>query len=81
MGVFGTAVWCAAANADDCLNYAQYLRWLGSVSTAHFAHAVAVSGNYAYVPVRLSGGPTRPTCSWSEKIQRTWRSWSACWES
>ena len=46
---------CASVNAN-CIDYGDYLHWLGSVQTpASIADGVTVSGNYAYVTVDLSG--------------------------
>src|SRR5262249_16895862 len=44
-----------AAASQDCIEYADYLHWVGSVATPGYAQSVALSGRYAYVAARFSG--------------------------
>jgi len=43
------SVWVPSASAQDCLDYGDYLHWVGAVDTPGYARGVAVAGNYAYV--------------------------------
>jgi hypothetical protein len=40
---------------SECINYRDYLHWVGSVDTPDVAHGVAVVGVHAYVADRASG--------------------------
>jgi hypothetical protein len=42
-------LFCVGSVSADCINYADYLHWVGSADTPGTAYGVAVSGTYAYV--------------------------------
>ena len=43
------------AASQDCIDYGDYLRWVGGVDTPNDAYTVAVAGSYAYVADNYSG--------------------------
>jgi len=45
----------SALHSQDCIDYADYLHWIGGVDTPGSAYGVAVSGGYAYVADQHSG--------------------------
>jgi hypothetical protein len=50
------AAWLyAGVAAGDCIDYEDYLHWVGSVDTPGDAYDVAVSGSYAYIADNSSG--------------------------
>ena len=50
------SIWVPTASAQDCLDYGDYLHWVGAVDTpGDYAWGVAVAGNYAYVSSWGSG--------------------------
>lgn len=56
--VLATAMGCvcvAGAVSADCIDYGDYLHWVGGVDTPGNAAGVAVSGSYAYVADYTSG--------------------------
>jgi len=44
------------AASQDCIDYEDYLHWVGGVDTPTDAYGVAVAGNYAYVAAGEFGG-------------------------
>ena len=49
------SIWVPSASAQDCLNYGDYLHWVGGVDTPGDTKGVAVAGNYVYVADGSSG--------------------------
>lgn len=45
----------STASAQVCLDYGDYLHWVGKVDTPSPAFGVAVTGNYAYVVDEVGG--------------------------
>ena len=45
----------AVAYAQECIDYADFLHWAGSVDTPGEARGVAVAGNHAYIARGSSG--------------------------
>ena len=46
---------CAQAARSQCIDYGEYLHWIGGAGTPGAAFGVAVSGGYAYVASWDSG--------------------------
>jgi hypothetical protein len=54
IALLGSLVLCGFAGAD-CIDYGDYLHWVGSVDTPDDARGVAVSGAHAYIADESSG--------------------------
>ena len=50
------AVMLAGSAAADCIDYRDYLHWVGSVDTPGEAYGVDVSGDYAFIADNRVGG-------------------------
>jgi len=52
IGLFAAGVACVCVVGlahSECIDYEDYLRWVGGVDTPGYAHDVVIAGNYAYV--------------------------------
>ena len=58
LGLGLLALCAAGATAQDCVNYPDYIHFVGQDATCDYAYDVVVDGNYAYV-VSWGGGHSR----------------------
>lgn len=58
LGLGLLALCAAGAMAQDCVNYSDYMHYVGQDATCDYAYDVVVDGNYAYV-VSWGGGHSR----------------------
>ena len=48
-------VCCFGSSGADCIDYGDYLHWVGGVQTPGQPHAMVLSGNYVYVAALQTG--------------------------
>ncbi len=61
--LFTAGVFTHGSMAADCIDYAEYLHWVGRVDTPGEAPGIAVVGSYAYVADGISPQKSEPLSS------------------
>ncbi len=47
--ILASAISLSTAPAQDCVEYSDYMQWIGGIESPNIGRAVALDGDYAYV--------------------------------